>query len=286
MSEEKTEAKPKEKKNAATKVIIIGLLAVIAYFGYTYFTSPKPAGSNIDVSKEEAAEAATDPEQWSYAFGRIMGQEIAAALQTFKHGPAVDEDAMLRAVRDTLAAADQEVNPEEIAQLQAIVQERVRIEQEELQKKGEENITKGEEFIASYTEQEGIVEGQDGVVYRVIASGEGDAVGDQIASVIYTGKDVDGTVFDSTEKNGGVPAQFVREGVIPGLSQVLAEMKKGDKWEVVIPSDQAYGPNGIPGVILPNATLVFEVEIVDIQPRPEQQVPVGEDEVGAPDATN
>ena len=81
--------------------------------------------------------------------------------------------------------------------------------------------------------------------------------------VHYTGKLIDGTVFDSSVERG-VPAMFGVTQVIPGWVEALQLMKEGDKWRLYIPSDLAYGPNGAGGVIGPNATLIFDVELLRV----------------------
>jgi FKBP-type peptidyl-prolyl cis-trans isomerase len=105
--------------------------------------------------------------------------------------------------------------------------------------------------------------------------------------VKYTGKLTDGTVFDSTEKQGGKPARFRVTGVIKGWTQALEKMKKGAEWELFIPADLAYGERGRPG-IPPNSVLIFNVELLDIHPAavpPSQaQKPVTSDIIKVPSA--
>ena len=107
-----------------------------------------------------------------------------------------------------------------------------------------------------------------GLQIQTTQQGTGAAVkaGDTV-SVKYTGKLTDGTVFDSTDKHGGAPFSFtVGAGqVIAGWDQGLIGMKVGEKRTLTIPGDLAYGAQGIPGVIPPNATLVFDIELVSIK---------------------
>ena len=101
-----------------------------------------------------------------------------------------------------------------------------------------------------------------GLQYRVISEGKGkyprrkDTV-----TVHYTGKLKDGTVFDSSYKRGN-PLKFKVTAVIKGWTEALLMMKSGSKWELIIPPNLAYGAKGVPGVIPPNSTLVFEVELL------------------------
>jgi FKBP-type peptidyl-prolyl cis-trans isomerase len=88
------------------------------------------------------------------------------------------------------------------------------------------------------------------------------AASDQVV-VHYTGKLIDGTVFDSSVERGQ-PATFGVTQVIPGWVEALQLMKAGSKWRLYIPSDLAYGPNGAGGAIGPNATLIFDVELLQV----------------------
>jgi FKBP-type peptidyl-prolyl cis-trans isomerase len=76
---------------------------------------------------------------------------------------------------------------------------------------------------------------------------------------------IDGAEFDSSAKHGDQPASFAVNGVIPGWTEALQMMKVGDKWQLVVPSNLAYGPRGMPGAIPPNSTLIFEMELVGIE---------------------
>jgi hypothetical protein len=131
-----------------------------------------------------------------------------------------------------------------------------------------------------------------GLQYKIIQEGSGESPKptDQV-SVKYTGKLIDGTVFDSTDQGPtpGQPRKFNVTGVIKGWTEALEKMKKGAKWEVYIPSDLAYGERGNRG-IPPDSTLVFDVELVDIHPvtppptPPGAQQPVTSDIIKVPSA--
>jgi FKBP-type peptidyl-prolyl cis-trans isomerase FklB len=106
---------------------------------------------------------------------------------------------------------------------------------------------------------------ESGLQYKVIepGSGESPAATDKV-KVHYTGKLINGEVFDSSIQRG-TPAEFFVNGVIPGWTEALQLMKPGAKWELFIPGDIAYGPRGNPP-IGPNETLLFEVELLEILP--------------------
>ena len=105
---------------------------------------------------------------------------------------------------------------------------------------------------------------ESGLQYEVLESGKGDSpkASDNV-EVHYTGKLIDGTVFDSSVERG-VPASFGVTQVIPGWVEALQLMHEGDKWRLYIPSDLAYGPNGAGGVSGPNMTLIFDVELLRV----------------------
>lgn len=136
--------------------------------------------------------------------------------------------------------------------------------QAEAAKAGEVNLKNGEAFLAENAKREGIKVTASGLQYEVLATGNGDApkASDNV-EVHYTGKLIDGTVFDSSVERG-VPASFGVTQVIPGWVEALQLMHEGDKWRLYIPSNLAYGPNGAGGVIGPNMTLIFDVELLRV----------------------
>ena len=136
--------------------------------------------------------------------------------------------------------------------------------QAEAAKQGEVNRKNGEAFLTENAKREGIKVTESGLQYEVLESGKGDSpkAPDNV-EVHYTGKLIDGTVFDSSVERG-VPASFGVTQVIPGWVEALQLMHEGDKWRLYIPSDLAYGPNGAGGVIGPNMTLIFDVELLRV----------------------
>ena len=129
----------------------------------------------------------------------------------------------------------------------------------------EKNLTKADEFFAKNKSKAGVVELEEGKLqYKVITEGTGEKPvdGDNV-SVIYKGTFINGTEFDSTEKNGGEPATFIINQVIPGWTMALKSMSVGSKWILYIHPELAYGPNG-GGPIGPNEALIFEVELLEI----------------------
>ena len=136
--------------------------------------------------------------------------------------------------------------------------------QAEAQKASAANRQAGEAFLAENAKRDGIHITASGLQYEVLESGNGShpTVNDRV-EVHYTGKLIDGTVFDSSVERG-VPAMFGVTQVIPGWVEALQLMREGDKWRLYIPSDLAYGPNGAGGLIGPDSTLIFDVQLLRV----------------------
>src|SRR6187402_1171886 len=122
----------------------------------------------------------------------------------------------------------------------------------------------GTKFLNENKTKEGVKTTASGLQYKVITSGKGKTpVASNSVTVHYTGKLVNGTVFDSSVERGQ-PATFGVSGVISGWTEALQLMKEGDKWEIYLPSELGYGPSGAGGVIPPYAALIFEVELIKV----------------------
>lgn len=137
-------------------------------------------------------------------------------------------------------------------------------QKEEAARMGEANRQAGEAFLAENGKRPEIKTTATGLQYEVLVDGNGPkpAATDQV-KVHYTGKLIDGTVFDSSVERGE-PATFGVTQVIPGWVEALQMMTAGSKWRLYIPSDLAYGPNGAGGVIGPHSTLIFDVELLEV----------------------
>ena len=122
----------------------------------------------------------------------------------------------------------------------------------------------GKKFLEENKTKEGIVTLASGMQYQVITEGTGDSPTlESKVTTHYHGTLIDGTVFDSSVDRGQ-PASFPVNGVIPGWTEALQLMKVGSKWKLFIPSELAYGPNSPGGAIGPNATLIFDIELISI----------------------
>ena len=123
----------------------------------------------------------------------------------------------------------------------------------------------GEEFLAENKTKPGVVTLPSGLQYMVLKDGTGPkpAATDKV-KCNYEGKLIDGTVFDSSEKQGGQPIEFTVNGVIAGWTEALQLMPVGSKWRLFIPSNLAYGDQQPSPTIKPGSTLIFDVELLDI----------------------
>lgn len=219
----------------------------------------------------------TDPkERTSYALGVNFGSNLKT------QGVDVNLDTVRKGIEDALAGKPQ-LNETEMRDTFNDLRNQI---QARMAEKGKENKAIGEKFLAENKSKEGVKTTESGLQYKIITEGSGDSpkANDEV-QVKYTGRLIDGTVFDSTDKRGGTPARFKVGQVIRGWTEALQMMKKGAKWEIYIPSDLAYGERAT-GTIPANSTLIFEVELVDFTagatPPPAQ--PVTSDIIKVPSA--
>ncbi len=193
----------------------------------------------------------------------IVGENMAS--QFARDGIQLDVNALSLAVKDVQAGSTSRLSEEDkqatIAEIQKRGQEQQKAELEAIANK---NKADGEAYMAENAKKEGVVTTASGLQYKEVTAGEGEApAAEDTVTVHYKGTLIDGTVFDSSYERGQ-PATFPVSGVIPGWVEALQLMNVGDKFELVIPSDLAYGPGGTGPVIGPNSTLVFEVELLEV----------------------
>ena len=194
----------------------------------------------------------------SYAIG------MAQARQLDEVGFELDR-AAFEAAFDDFESGDQRMTDEQMSAAMTELGERARAEAEaEAQAEREANRAAGEAYLAENAARDGVTVTESGLQYRMLEKGDGATPGaDDRVSVHYTGRLIDGTVFDSSMERG-TPATFGVTQVIRGWTEMLQLMQVGDKVEVTIPSELAYGEAGRPS-IPPNSVLVFEVELLDIE---------------------
>ena len=197
----------------------------------------------------------------SYALGLSMGNNFRASgiseinVQDFADGVAA-----------VFYGAQPKMTYDEAkAEIQVFFTELEKKQRAAAEEQGAKNKAEGEAYLLENGKRAEVKTLPSGLQYEVITEGDGPMpeATDQV-EVHYTGKLIDGTVFDSSVDRG-VPATFGVTQVIPGWVEALQLMKVGSKWRLFIPSQLAYGPNGTPGgPIGPNATLIFDVELLKV----------------------
>ncbi len=192
----------------------------------------------------------------SYAIGMMLGHNWQ------QQGLDVDADLAARAIKDIQSSNTTLLTQEEMQQTLTTFQKEFAVKQQK--KRAEEavkNKADGEAFLAANKDKPGVQSLPDGLQYLVITNGTGPVpTPHDTVTVNYRGTLIDGTEFDSSYKRGQ-PAQFPVGGVIRGWTEALEKMPVGSKWKLFIPSELAYGENGNRS-IPPNATLIFEVELI------------------------
>ncbi len=192
----------------------------------------------------------TQEEKISYGIGYDLGQRLKQQFGDIK------PEALFKGLQDSFDGAAPVVTQEELAREMAIWR----------QTQGLKAKAMGEIFLAQNKKRKEITVTESGLQYEVITKGTGKTpVASESVEVHYRGTLIDGTEFDSSYSRGDT-AVFPVSGVIKGMSEALQLMKEGSKWKLYVPSDIAYGERGAGGAIGPNSTLIFELELIGIQP--------------------
>jgi FKBP-type peptidyl-prolyl cis-trans isomerase FklB len=190
-----------------------------------------------------------------------LGLNIGSALK--KQGVDVNAAILMRGINDALSGAKPALSNAEIEQSLTTLQKDVTAKQTAV---ADKNKTEGESFLAANKTKPGVKTTASGLQYKVLKAGTGPKpkATDKIKAH-YRGTFIDGTEFDSSYKRGE-PAVFPVNGVIKGWTEAMQLMEVGSKWQLFIPSTLAYGERGAGDVVGPNATLIFEVELLGIEP--------------------
>ena len=202
----------------------------------------------------------SDQQKYSYALGYQIGSQIQRQLVA--EGVELDVDAFVRGIADVLSGQALALSQEEIMKA---IETKGNQEAEKMKELGDSNELSGEVFRAEYGKQETVMHTDSGILYRVLTTGSGTKPGPNDTVVVhYRGTLPDGQEFDSSYKRDQ-PATFSLGGIIAGWKEVLQLMSEGAKWEVVIPPELGYGSVGAGGLIGPNQTLVFEIELIEVK---------------------
>lgn len=221
-------------------------------------TATKPKPLVLSTQKDKA----------SYAIGLNIGKGLS------RDAVDVDPKIVLKGLEDALSGSKPLLTDDEVKATLMALQEDLRKKQEEKrQALIETNKAQGVTFLAANSKKDGVVTLPSGLQYKILTAGTGPKpTADDTVVCNYRGTLLDNTEFDSSYKRGQ-PASFAVNRVIKGWTEALQLMPVGSKWQLFIPADLAYGERGQGPVIGPNATLVFEVELLSIQDKPQAQTP-------------
>jgi FKBP-type peptidyl-prolyl cis-trans isomerase len=195
--------------------------------------------------------------------GYAMGMDVGASLG--RMGADVDADAFVEAFRANLAKGEMRMSPEEAAEVtQTFFQKKQQEKQAKAATAGAANKSSGMAFLAENKQKDGITTTSSGLQYELLRAAEGaKPTAADTVKVHYKGTLIDGTEFDSSYTRGE-PAIFPLNGVIPAWTEGVQLMSVGSKYRLFVPSELAYGERGAGEKIGPNATLIFEVELLEI----------------------
>jgi FKBP-type peptidyl-prolyl cis-trans isomerase FklB len=208
------------------------------------------------LSAEQTLTLKNQKEKISY----IIGMDIGRNLKT--QSADIDADILARGIKDAFAGGKPLLTEQEVSETMGAFQKELIAKQQAL---AEKNKKEAEAFLAEDKKKEGIVTLPSGLGYKVIKPSVGRKPKlEDTVTVHYRATLIDGTEFSNSYRRGQPEILAVKE-VIPGLTEALTLMQEGAKWLVFIPPSLAYGERGAGGQIGPNATLIFEIELISIQ---------------------
>lgn len=236
------------------KLVAASVLAVMMTAPFAQNETPEPL------------ELKNDTDKVSYSIGFDLGKNIR------KRGLDIKVPALARGIADGMSTGSQLLTDDEMKNVLVAFQKQMMAKATvEYEKLAKENQEKGQAFLAENKKKEGVITLPSGLQYEIVHKGKGPKPkATDIVTVNYTGKLLDGTVFDSTETMGK-PATFPLNQVIPGWTEALQLMPVGSTWNLYIPSNLAYGGKNVGEVIGPNATLIFNVHLISIEPKKKEK---------------
>ena len=220
----------------------------------------KPASGPVSLT--------TDKDKTSYAIGLDLGNKLK--------GQSIDVDTsiLLRGMNDGISGAKPLMSEEDMRTSLTALTTQIRAKQTAMLKDlTEKNKSEGDAFLLENKSKEGVVALPSGLQYKILKAGDGPkpTASDSVVCN-YKGTLINGKEFDSSFKRGQ-PATFPVNGVIKGWTEALQLMPVGSKWQLFIPPDLAYGERGAGADIQPDSTLIFEVELMSIQPKGQDKAP-------------
>ena len=228
-------------------------IAVAVLLGGAALVPVYYATQNPTTQTAKASKSASSIDKISYGLGYELTQQTP---------PELNIDSFVNGARDGHKRADSIYSQEELNAAYEQFQQEMQQKQIEEAKKAQGS---GDSFLAENAKKEGVKTTASGLQYKVTKEGTGKSpTATSMVKVHYTGKLVDGKVFDSSVERGE-PIDFPLNQVIPGWTEGLQLMKEGGKATLYIPAPLGYGPQGVPGTIPPNSTLIFDVELLEVK---------------------
>ncbi len=220
------------------------------------------AGTMLVMPAAHALELKTDDQKLSYSLGLVLGQKLKADLST------LDLESFTAAISAVYEGKEPLMDEQQVGEtMQAFQMKKMEEQRQEMAKLAQDNLEAGQKFLAENGKKKGVKTTASGLQYEELTAGKGkQPTAEDTVKVHYRGTLLDGTEFDSSYARNE-PVSFPLNGVIPGWTEGLQLMKEGGKAKLVIPADLAYGPGGMGNAIAPNSTLVFEVELLEVNPK-------------------
>ncbi|MEC8784860.1 MAG: FKBP-type peptidyl-prolyl cis-trans isomerase [Planctomycetota bacterium] len=228
---------------------------------WTDFAVVAIACCQITMAQEEQVPAPTDAKSLNEKASYIIGFDIGNNIKSQDLG--LNVDLLIKGISAAMSGEELGMTDAEVAEvMQAFQQQALAMAQKKSEEQATANQAEGAAFLKANKAKEGVVTTESGLQYKVIKAGEGPSpAAEDTIKANYKGTFINGEVFDQSQE--GQPIEIPVGAVIKGWVEALQLMKVGSKWELYVPGDLAYGPQGPPG-IGPNRTLIFEVELLEI----------------------
>jgi len=218
-----------------------------------------------------AEEKALDEKAASYAVGALMGGQMKDLVDAHKEVITYDNARILDGLKDALEGKVDVRKDENVQKtLEAIEAKLVSASKAKAEAIAKSAQDEGDKYRADFAKGKDVKTTKSGLLYKIENAGKGEAIkATDTVKVHYTGKLPNGKVFDSSVERGQ-PVEFQLNQVIPGWTEGLQLVKKGGKIQLVIPPALGYGKQGAGASIPPNSTLIFDVEVLDVNPKSEK----------------
>ena len=229
----------------------------------TLVAKPEPEAAASSKTEQAQPTFESRKDKVSYAFGVDLARDLTRQKES------LNVDLLMRALTDALAGKTLNMTDDEVtATLKTVEAEQKQDFAHARMMIAQKNRKAVEAFVAENVKKEGVITLPSGLQYKILKQGEGKMpTADDFVVCQYTGTLIDGSEFDSTYKRGQ-PATLPVKGVMPGWTQALQLMPVGSKWQIFIPPHLAFGEKEVPGIGT-NAMLIFEVELLSIQDKPQ-----------------